>query len=126
MLIFIITATKNRQVKNSNISVETVNKILIFRHLSKGTWSLEQASEVATTTSMPDQLDFAKWTKKFSSVEVQSVEVSTSNPDLLNLTDFHVSRVGRGLFGLSGKIILNFDIYEGDSTEVGPCNEFNL
>ncbi|XP_073820385.1 uncharacterized protein [Musca autumnalis] len=51
-------------------------------------------------------------------IEMKSVDVATSNADLLNLIDFGVNRVERGLFGMSGKIILNFDVVEGDSNEV--------
>ncbi|XP_073817987.1 uncharacterized protein [Musca autumnalis] len=51
-------------------------------------------------------------------VELKSVDVATSNADLLNLIDFSVDRVERGVYGLSGKIILNFDIVEGDSNEI--------
>ncbi|XP_073820379.1 uncharacterized protein [Musca autumnalis] len=51
-------------------------------------------------------------------LELKSVDVATSNADLLNFIDFGVNRVERGVYGMSGKIILNVDVVEGDSNEI--------
>ncbi|XP_073817986.1 uncharacterized protein [Musca autumnalis] len=51
-------------------------------------------------------------------IELKSVDVATSNADLLNFIDFSVDRVERGIYGMSGKMILNFDVVEGDSSEM--------
>ncbi|XP_061386246.1 uncharacterized protein LOC133321169, partial [Musca vetustissima] len=50
--------------------------------------------------------------------ELKKVEVTTSNADLLNMSDFRAERVGRGQHALYGKIYLNFDINEDDGNEL--------
>ncbi|XP_061386247.1 uncharacterized protein LOC133321170 [Musca vetustissima] len=50
--------------------------------------------------------------------EVKSVDVFSSNPELMNFVDFKVERIERGIYGFSGNIVFNFDIAEGDSNEM--------
>ncbi|KAM7347459.1 uncharacterized protein ACRADG_007024 [Cochliomyia hominivorax] len=55
--------------------------------------------------------------KKSWTYELTSVNTKSSNPDLLDVT-LSVERISRGVFALSGEFTLNFDINEGDDTEV--------
>ncbi|XP_073828217.1 uncharacterized protein [Musca autumnalis] len=52
------------------------------------------------------------WTYEFKSVEAYS-----ENSDLLKFNNWKVDRIRRGVFALSGSIILNMDVVEGDDNE---------
>lgn len=49
---------------------------------------------------------------------MKTIEGTTSNPDLISFSNMKIHRVDRGVYGASGNITINFDIVEGDDTEV--------
>lgn len=49
---------------------------------------------------------------------MKSIETHSENPDLVSFHDFKVERIGRGVYAASGSFIQNFDIVEGDDSEV--------
>ncbi|XP_073820244.1 uncharacterized protein [Musca autumnalis] len=50
--------------------------------------------------------------------DMKSVEVYSANPDVIDLVDWKVERISRGVYGLSGKWLVKTDIIEGDGTEI--------
>lgn len=49
--------------------------------------------------------------------EIKSVESKSSNPDLFT-SSLKVERVSRGVYAISGDVLINFDIVEGDDNQV--------
>ncbi|XP_061396950.1 uncharacterized protein LOC133332587 [Musca vetustissima] len=49
---------------------------------------------------------------------MKSIETHSDNPDLVSFHDFKVERIRRGVYAASGRFIQNFDIVEGDDSEI--------
>ncbi|XP_073848977.1 uncharacterized protein [Musca autumnalis] len=50
--------------------------------------------------------------------DMKSVQTHSENPDLVDFQKFKVERIRRGVYAASGNIIQNFDIVEGDDSEI--------
>ncbi|XP_019891660.1 uncharacterized protein LOC101896989 [Musca domestica] len=50
--------------------------------------------------------------------ELKSVEAHSDNPDLWSFNEFKVERISRGVYAASISFTVNFDIVEGDDTEI--------
>ncbi|XP_005181673.3 uncharacterized protein LOC101896817 [Musca domestica] len=50
--------------------------------------------------------------------ELKSIETHSDNPDLMSFEDFKVERISRGVYAASGSFTVNYDVEEGDDTEI--------
>lgn len=55
--------------------------------------------------------------KKTWTYELKEVTAASSDPEKLNIT-LNIERVSRGIYAISGEVLLGFDIIEGDSNNV--------